>query len=297
MAFAKRIFLFCSVNLLIITMFSVVMRVFHIEPYLTEYGLDYTSLAITCLFYGFAGSFISLLMSRAVAKWTCGIKLINANEPDQRLRGVYLMVQDLSRKAGLPAMPEVGFYESPEINAFATGPTKSKALVAVSTGLLSSMTSEEVEGVLGHEISHIANGDMVTMTLLQGLVNAFVMFLARAVAYAITRGGSKEGGGSSLAFFLVTMVLQVAFMFLGMIVINWFSRLREYRADAGSASLAGKEKMVRALERLKQNFDAVDSRQTAMATLQISSKPEGIMSLIFASHPPLEERIKRLQES
>ncbi|MBZ0184602.1 MAG: protease HtpX, partial [Candidatus Obscuribacterales bacterium] len=265
--------------------------------YLTEYGLDYTSLAITCLFYGFAGSFISLLMSRAVAKWTCGIKLINANEPDQRLRGVYLMVQDLSRKAGLPAMPEVGFYESPEINAFATGPTKSKALVAVSTGLLSSMTSEEVEGVLGHEISHIANGDMVTMTLLQGLVNAFVMFLARAVAYAITRGGSKEGGGSSLAFFLVTMVLQVAFMFLGMIVINWFSRLREYRADAGSASLAGKEKMVRALERLKQNFDAVDSRQTAMATLQISSKPEGIMSLIFASHPPLEERIKRLQES
>lgn len=294
LAMGKRIVLFLVVNILIVTMFSIVMRVFHLEYYLTDYGLNYTSLAFTCLFYGFAGSFISLLISRAVAKWTYNIQLIEPNTGDPGLRRIYTMVQDLARRAGLPETPEVGIYNSPEINAFATGPTKSKALVAVSTGLLTSMREDEVEGVLGHEISHIANGDMVTMTLLQGLVNAFVMFLARAVAYAITRAGSRDGEGSYLAYMLITLVLQIAFMLLGSIVINWFSRVREYRADQGGANLAGRDKMRHALERLKANFDAVEARQGALQTLQISSKPEGVLGMLFASHPPLEKRIERL---
>src|SRR5262249_22027629 len=183
---------------------------------------------------------------------------------------------------------------SAELNAFATGPSKSRALVAVSTGLLQRMRTDEMRGALGHEISHVANGDMVTMALLQGIMNAFVMFLSRVIAYAVTIGRDRQSSLGSLAYFLVRFVLEIVLMFLGSIVIAWFSRLREYRADAGGAKLASKEEMIGALEVLRRTLDGVDTSQPALATMKISSKPSGIWKL-WSTHPPLEERIARLQ--
>jgi heat shock protein HtpX len=194
-------------------------------------------------------------------------------------------------------MPQVGVYDSPDVNAFATGPTKKRSLVAVSTGLLRKMDRDEVEGVLGHEISHIANGDMVTMTLLQGVVNAFVMFLARVLAFAIVQALRRDDseGMSYGIYFAVQIVLEIVLMFLGMIVVASFSRFREFRADKGGAHLAGREKMIRALEKLRRDVEAVqENRQPALQTLQISSR-SGMMRL-FSTHPPLEDRIARLQQ-
>jgi heat shock protein HtpX len=190
-------------------------------------------------------------------------------------------------------MPEVGWYDSPEVNAFATGPTKSRALVAVSSGLLSRMERNEVEGVLGHEITHVANGDMVTMTLLQGVVNAFVLFLARVIAFAVTQGVREENRG--MVQFAVIIVLQIALSLLGAMVVAAFSRWREFRADRGGAQLAGTQSMIAALERLRQNAELVDTRQEALATLKINGAPSRMMALL-ASHPPLEVRIERLQQ-
>ncbi|NDD91784.1 protease HtpX, partial [bacterium] len=205
---------------------------------------------------------------------------------------------ELARAAGLPAMPEVGIYDSPEVNAFATGPSKSRSLVAVSTGLLHRMKPEEVRGVLGHEVAHIANGDMVTMTLIQGVVNAFVMFLARVIAYAwtMTRGNdNEERSGTPASFFVVQLVLEMVLMILGSIVVAWFSRYREYRADSGGARLAGRESMIQALEKLQRTMEDVDpSAQPAVQSLKISGRAGGLMSL-FSTHPPLEERIARLR--
>ena len=294
LAIGKRIFLFLLVNFLVITTFTIVAQIFGIGPYLRENGLDYGSLAAFCLIYGFSGSIISLMMSRAIAKWTYGVQLIEPNNTNPTLRDLRDMVARLARDAGLPQTPEVGIYSAQDINAFATGPSKSRALVAVSSGLLNSMNRDEIEGVLGHEISHIANGDMVTMTLLQGIVNAFVMFLARVIAMVVTRSDDNRNSGGFM-YFIVVMVLQTAFMFLGMIVINWFSRYREFRADEGGAKLAGKNSMIHALERLQANFEAVPARQSAMQTLQISSRPSGLAAL-FASHPPLEARIENLRK-
>jgi len=196
-------------------------------------------------------------------------------------------------------MPQVGIYQSPELNAFATGPTKKRSLVAVSTGLLQKMNREEVEGVLGHEITHISNGDMVTMTLLQGVVNAFVMFLSRVIAYAIAsalRDSDRGGRGISYGiYFLVSIVLEIVFMIFGSMVVAWFSRWREFRADAGGARLAGRGAMVEALQALQRNYEIEDPRvQPAFQNLKISGHPKGWRKL-FASHPPLSERIERLQ--
>jgi heat shock protein HtpX len=188
-------------------------------------------------------------------------------------------------------MPEVGVYDSPEVNAFATGPSKSRSLVAVSTGLLRSMRQDEVEGVLAHEVSHIGNGDMVTMTLLQGVINAFVMFFARVIAFAISRGGdSRSSSGSS---FMVVMVLQIVLGILGSLVTAWFSRHREFRADRGAATLAGRDRMIAALQRLAGNREMVDTSHQALATLKINGT-RGWM-VFFSTHPPLEARIAALQ--
>jgi len=291
---AKRIFLFLLVNFLVVTTISILLSVFHVQPYLTAYGLDYRQLAFFCLLWGMTGSLISLMMSRAIAKWSYGVQLVPPETSDPTLRSLVDIVHDLSRRAQLPTMPEVGIYNSAELNAFATGPSKSRALVAVSTGLLQRMRTDEMRGALGHEISHVANGDMVTMALLQGIMNAFVMFLSRVIAYAVTIGRDRQSSLGSLAYFLVRFVLEIVLMFLGSIVIAWFSRLREYRADAGGAKLASKEEMIGALEVLRRTLDDVDTSQPALATMKISSKPSGIWKL-WSTHPPLEERIARLQ--
>ncbi|HBE89280.1 MAG TPA: protease HtpX [Elusimicrobia bacterium] len=292
MKFAKRIVLFVLLNVLIITTLSITMQLLGVRPYLDANGIDYASLLIFCLVWGMGGAFISLALSRVMAKWMMGVKVIDPSTTDPALSRLVVSVHNLAKAAGLPKMPEVGVYDSPEVNAFATGPTRSRALVAVSAGLLDAMEWEQVEGVLGHEIAHIANGDMVTMTLLQGVINAIVMFLARVIAFFIFRN-SRDGGGAMK--FLVIIVLQIALSFFGMILLAAFSRYREYRADAGGAGLAGREKMINALEGLRKTVQYADmTGQQSVAAFKISSKPGGLMKL-FSTHPPLEERIARLK--
>ena len=296
----KRIFLFLALNFLVVMTISVLLHVLGVRPYLTAYGIDYTQLAAFCLVWGMGGAFISLALSRVMAKWMMGVQVIDPQTRDTELQDLLQVVQSLTRSAHLP-MPQVGIYDSPELNAFATGPTKSRALVAVSTGLLRRMNREQLEGVLGHEITHIANGDMVTMTLLQGVVNAFVMFLARALAFAIAqamrsdRERDRGEGMSYMTMWLIQVVLEIFFMILGSMVIAWFSRYREFRADAGGAKLAGRNSMIAALEELKRGYEIVDPnlQKPAIQALQINGHPMGLMRF-FASHPPLDERIARL---
>lgn len=296
----KRIGLFLMVNILVVTTISIVLNVLGVKPYITAQGLDFGALMIFCLIWGMGGAFISLALSRVMAKWMMGVKVIDPNTHDPQSRALLDEVHQLSRAAGLTVMPEVGVYESPEVNAFATGPTKSRALVAVSSGLLHRMRREEVRGVLGHEVAHIANGDMVTMTLVQGIVNAFVMFLARAIAFALTMTGRdderSESSGTPMSYYVTSFVLEIVFMILGSVVVAWFSRYREFRADKGGAELAGRNNMIAALEGLRRTIEDVDPKaQPAVAAMKISSRAGGFMRL-FSTHPALEDRIARLKQ-
>jgi len=295
MAMAKRIVLFIAVNFLIIVTISIVLNLLGIRPYITQYGLDYGQLAAFAAVWGFGGAFISLALSRMMAKWMLGVQVIDPQSASGEERWLVDTVYRLAKQAGLPAMPQVGFYNSPEVNAFATGPTKGRALVAVSAGLMRRLERSQVEGVLGHEVSHIANGDMVTMTLLQGVVNAFVIFFARLIAYAVSLNVREES--RYMVHFIVTIALEIALSILGMIVVAYFSRIREFRADRGGAKLAGRQKMIGALEGLQATLNLVEAEPHAsVATLKISGKRGGL-AMLFATHPPLEERIRRLQAS
>jgi heat shock protein HtpX len=286
----KRIFLFLLTNLAVILTLSVVVSLLGLGG-VGVGGFDLGSLAMFCLVWGMGGAFISLQMSRWIAKRATGVHLIDGRSGDSQLDWLHQTVGRLTRQANLP-MPEVGVYESGEVNAFATGPSKSRSLVAVSSGLLRSMRPEEVEGVLAHEVAHIANGDMVTMTLLQGVMNAFVMFFARVIASVVTRSDDERRGGGGM-YFLVVMVLQIVLGILASLVTAWFSRHREFRADAGGAHLAGRERMVGALRRLAANHQLVDQSHQALATMKIN----GVRgwAAMFSTHPPLEDRIAALQ--
>jgi heat shock protein HtpX len=231
---------------------------------------------------------VSLLISRWIAKRAMGVKLVDGQTGNAELDWLHRTVARLAQQAQLP-MPEVGYYESPEVNAFATGPSKNKSLVAVSSGLLRGMRQEEVEGVLAHELAHIQNGDMVTMTLIQGVVNAFVMFLARIIG-SIVRQTADERYAYMLSF-VVTIALDILLGFFGMMVVAWFSRAREFRADAGGAALAGRPNMISALRRLQTTQQLVDNREPALATLKISG---GRLMGLISTHPPLEQRIRAL---
>lgn len=296
---AKRVFLFAAVNILVVATITVILAIFKVDRYFPQGGL--AGLAIFSLLWGFVGAFISLAMSRLMAKWFMGVKVIPEDTRDARLRELVDMVHQLARQARLPRMPEVGFYESPDVNAFATGPTKSRALVAVSTGLMSRMGRREVEGVLAHEVAHIANGDMVTMTLVQGVINSFVLFLSRVLAFVVSqalRSRDDRGGGGMIQFMLV-MVFQIVFGILGSMVVAAFSRWREFRADAGGANLAGRDSMIDALRALKRLYEpdaarAESQHAQAFQSLKISGQPGGLMAL-FSTHPPLEQRIARLE--
>jgi len=296
---AKRIVLFLLTNILVVVTISVLLQVLGIRPYLTAQGIDYGNLIAFCLVWGMGGAFISLGLSRFMAKRMMGVQVIDPSTRDPEAQTLVQTVHRLAQAAGLP-MPEVGMYESPEPNAFATGPTKSRALVAVSTGLLRRMDRSEVEGVLGHEMTHVANGDMVTMTLLQGVVNAFVMFLSRAIAWAVVQAtrrsdDEREAGFASYGMvFAIQMVLEIVFMVLGSLVIAAFSRWREFRADAGGARLAGRQNMIGALQALQRTVEGVEHAPPAIAAFRISNP--GGFGRMFASHPPLEERIARLEQ-
>jgi heat shock protein HtpX len=292
----KRFFLFVAVNILILATLSITMRLLGVGNYFSARGIDYNSLMLFCLVWGMGGAFISLALSRVMAKWMMGVVVIDPETREPELGELVRTVHKLARAANLPAMPEVGYYPSPEVNAFATGPTKSRALVAVSAGLLQRMDRVQLEGVLAHEISHIANGDMVTMTLIQGVINAFVMFLARVIAFFIANRGRDEESSAAPSY-LIIFLLEMALSVLGMLVVSAFSRRREYRADEGGARLAGRGSMIKALEALQTTVAYADlTHKEALATLKISGKPKGFFAL-FATHPPLEERIAKLRSA
>lgn len=270
------------------------MAVFGIQPYLDAKGINYQSLMIFCVLWGFGGAFLSLALSRVMAKWMMGVKIIDPQSTDFELRNLVHKVHGFARKAGIEKMPDVGYYEAEELNAFATGPTKNRALVAVSSGLLRNMNEKELDGVLAHEVAHIANGDMVTMTLVQGVVNAFVMFLARVIGFFTSQFVSEDK--RNIVQFGVVIVCEIALGILGMIVVSFFSRMREYRADSGGASLSTPHNMISALERLKVNNQIPQTEnQPAIASLKISGKAGGLLKLL-STHPDLDDRIQKLKE-
>lgn len=301
MAVAKRIFLFLVINVLVVITLSIVLNILHVQPFLKSYGLDIKSLLIFCLVWGMGGALISLALSRQMAKWMMGVRVIDPNAKDTHLHQLLSTVHKLARDAGLPDMPEVGIFDSPEPNAFATGPTKRRSLVAVSSGLLNRMSQKEIEGVLAHEITHISNGDMVTMTLVQGIVNAFVMFLARVLAYAFSglgRSRDNSSSGSYMSYMLFVFLFEVVFMIFGSMLICTFSRFREFRADKGGADLAGKDKMISALESLKRMQQIRDPahEKASFQAFKISTRSKNGLMRLFSTHPPLEERIERLRQ-
>lgn len=283
----KRVALFLATNLAVLVLLGIVMSVLQ-----NVFGIKLGNnggLLVMAAVFGFGGSLFSLMISKWMAKRATGMQLIEnpKSELEQWLVGT---VRRQSEKAGIK-MPEVGIFDAPEINAFATGPSRNNALVAVSTGLLRAMSRDEAEAVLGHEISHVANGDMVTMTLIQGVMNTFVIFLSRKVASLI--GGDDSRG---LGYFLTVMALDLVFGLFASVITMWFSRQREYRADAGGAALAGKEKMIAALERLAQNHGQ-SNLPTEIAAFGISGSLKSGLASLLMSHPPLEVRIQALRNS
>ena len=295
----KRILLFIATNILVVITISIITNLLGLHGYLTQHGLDYQQLALFCLIWGMSGAFISLLLSKFMAKMAMGVVIIQPNHATRDERELLEMVHRLAKKAGINSMPEVGIYQSPEINAFATGPSKNNSLVAVSSGMLNGMNKDEIEGVLGHEIAHVANGDMVTMTLVQGTINAFALFLSRIIAYgismAMSRDDEKSGEVSHASYYILTMVFDILFTILGSILVAAYSRWREYRADAGGAKLAGRDKMIGALMRLQKASNIEDDRAPSLAALKIAHHPSWLE--IFSTHPPLPMRIKRLQQT
>ena len=288
----KRIGLFLLTNLLVILTVSLILNI--ALPMLGISTRGITGLAVMCGVFGMAGAFISLAMSRWMAKRVYNIHVIDNSEQNYEFRELYHMVARLAGQAGLPEAPEVGVYQSPEPNAFATGPSRNSSIVAFSTGLLGAMSKEEVEAVAGHEISHIANGDMVTMTLLTGIANALVMFLSRIIAAVIDnmlRGDDERGGLGFFTYIIVVNLLETVLMLLAMIPIAAFSRYREYKADAGSAKLTSPLSMAKALKTLARAIQ-IPTRNDSFAIAKISSNRR--ISL-WSTHPSLEDRIARLQ--
>jgi heat shock protein HtpX len=294
----KRIFLFILTNILVLVTISLTLNLLGIRPYLSANGIDYEALLAFCAVVGFTGAFVSLLMSRWMAKMMMGVRVISPTQSSGTEKELVQTVHRLAQKAGLSGMPEVGVYDSPEVNAFATGPTRSRSLVAVSTGLLNQMDKSAVEGVLGHEIAHIANGDMVTMTLLQGVVNTFVMFFARIAAWTVAQAlANNRDSDSAPSYWIHTLcvfVFEILFSLLGSILVAYYSRRREFRADKGGAQFAGKEKMIHALESLKRTTELIDEGHASIAAFKISGRRSGLMAL-FSTHPDLELRIKALR--
>jgi heat shock protein HtpX len=288
----KRIVLFVLTNLAVMVVLGITASVLGVNRYLTANGLQLGTLLGFALLMGFGGAIISLLMSKPMAKWSTGAQIIN-DSTDPTHRWIVGTVRTFSEKAGI-GMPDVALYEG-EPNAFATGAFKNSALVAVSTGLLQNMTREEVEAVIGHEVAHVANGDMVTMTLIQGVMNTFVVFVSRVVGYVVDRvilKNDREGPG--IGYIVTTIVLDIVLGVLAAVVVAWFSRQREFRADAGAAQLMGRRQpMINALARLG-GLEPGELPKTVQ-NMGISSKPGGLMAL-FSSHPPIEDRIRALQQ-
>jgi len=293
----KRILLLVLTNLAVVVLLLVTASLLGVDRFLTAQGLDLGSLLVFSAIIGFGGSFLSLAMSKWVAKRSTGAQVID--QPRNQAEAWLLeTVANQARTAGI-AVPEVAIYDAPEPNAFATGPSRNNALVAVSTGLLHGMTPDEVEAVLAHEVSHVANGDMVTLTLIQGVVNTFVIAIAKVAGYLVDRalssGSDEEYQGPGLAYYVTSIAAELLLGILASAVVLWFSRQREFRADAGGARLAGRGKMIAALERLRALQDQPAHLPTQMAAFGINGGVAEGLKRLFLSHPPLEERIAALR--
>lgn len=286
-----RVLLFVATNIGILVVLSIAMQVLGLEPYLNAQGLNYQSLLIFAAAFGMGGAFISLLISKWTAKRFTGVRVIEqpANEVEQWLVDT---VRRQAEQTGI-GMPEVGIFDAQMVNAFATGANKNNALVAVSSGLLRSMSRDEAEAVLGHEVSHVANGDMVTLALIQGVVNTFVIFLSRVIGQIVDRVVFKNERGHGIGFWVTTIVAQIVLGILASMIVMWFSRWREFRADAGGAGLAGREKMIAALQRLKQASG--EPLPDQLAAFGISGPIGAGLKRLLMSHPPLDERIEALR--
>ncbi len=291
----QRVLLFLGTNIAVLAVISILMKVFGLDNYLDANGINYKSLAIISFLWGSVGAFISLAMSKSAAKRSMGVRVIESPSTEVEMWLVDT-VKRLSDRAGI-GMPEVGVFNSDAPNAFATGMNKNDALVAVSTGLLNSMKRNEIEAVLGHEISHVSNGDMVTMTLLQGILNAFVIFISRIIGFVMSSSsrGNRSGMGMRTGNFIGTMIAQVVLGFLAALIIKWFSRYREFHADAGSARLTSNQDMVAALRALQHVANPVPLKGQFVG-FGINGVKSTVAKL-FATHPPLEERIAALERN
>ncbi len=290
----KRVLLFIVTNIAVMVVLSIVVHILGADRFLAANGINYVSLLIFAGIFGFGGSFISLAISKWMAKRATGAQVIVQPRSDAEI-WLTDTVKKLASQAGI-GMPEVAVFDSDSPNAFATGMNKDKALVAVSTGLLRTMKRDEVEAVLGHEISHVANGDMITLSLIQGVVNTFVIFIARIVGYFVDRVVLKNEEGHGLGFFVTTIVAEIIFGILASVIVLWFSRKREYAADAGGAKLAGTGSMIAALQSLQRStFEPLPDQMKAFG---IAGKPSKHgLKLLFMTHPPLEDRIEALKRS
>jgi heat shock protein HtpX len=294
----KRVFLFVLTNLAVLALLTIVVQLFGLDRYLTGTGLNLGGLLVFAAIFGFGGAIFSLLISKWSAKRAMGVQVIT--QPRNATEAWLLNTVKLhAERAGI-GMPEVGVFDSPEMNAFATGARRDNALVAVSTGLLNGMQQKEAEAVIGHEVSHVANGDMVTLTLLQGVLNTFVIFLARIIGHLVDsalRGNQQGGRGSGIGYFVTVLVAQLVLGLLASMIVMWFSRHREFRADAGGAQLAGRDGMIGALERLRieQARRHPQGLPEQMRAFGISAGDVHGFKRLFMSHPPLEERIAALQ--
>jgi heat shock protein HtpX len=291
-----RILLFLATNLAVIVLASITFRLLGFESILQQNGvdLDLQALLIFCALIGFGGSLFSLLISKPMAKWSTRAQVIE-RPGDETERWLIETVQRLSQKAGI-GMPEVAIFPSPEPNAFATGANRNKALVAVSVGLLQNMRPDEVEAVLGHEIGHVANGDMITLSLIQGVVNTFVLFLARILGFIVDRVVLKNERGLGIGYWVTTIAAEIVLGILASAIVMWFSRYREFRADAAGADLAGRQKMIAALERLKRAQDMPSTMPETLVAFGINPGLRQGLRALFASHPPLDMRIARLRQ-
>jgi heat shock protein HtpX len=288
----KRIFLFIVTNLAVMLVLSVSLKLLGLDRVLAGAGFNVTATLVMAAIIGFGGALFSLAISKWSAKMMTGARVITVPS-DQGERWLVDTVQRQAQAAGI-GMPEVAIYDAPDVNAFATGMNRNNALVAVSTGLLNNMTREEAEAVLGHEVSHVANGDMVTLALIQGVVNTFVIFLSRVVGYVVDRMILKNERGYGIGYYVSTIVAELVLGILASIIVMWFSRRREFRADSGGAKLAGREKMVAALQRLQAVHEAPSTLPAQMKAFGVNGGGGGL-SRLFMTHPPLEERIAALR--
>ncbi|WP_257264386.1 protease HtpX [Endozoicomonas sp. ONNA2] len=292
----KRILLFLATNMAVLLLASITLNILGVGSFLSHQGLNMGSLLVYCAVFGFVGSFVSLLLSKFMAKMSTGTQIIT--QP-QTAREQWLVetVRELSEKVGI-GMPEVGIFPSPEANAFATGWNRNAALVAVSEGLLDRFSRNEARAVIGHEIGHVANGDMVTLSLIQGVVNTFVMFFARIIGYAVDsflRRDDEDEGGVGIGFYITSFIAEIILGFLASAIVMWFSRQREFRADEAGAELAGRRDMIAALERLRCEYEEPSAMPATMTAFGIRSGDRSGLAALFTSHPPLDQRIEALR--